>query len=69
MFAAANASDPALQGFTFKEIKTDFEFLVNSNWFLKVKREEHLCSGACVKNRSKRQAPDTSATTIPIAHR
>jgi hypothetical protein len=31
-------SDPALQEFQFTEIKTDFEFLVNSNWFLKVTR-------------------------------
>jgi len=30
-------SDPALQRFTFTEMKTDCEFLVNSNWFLKVK--------------------------------
>ena len=31
-------SDPALQSFTFAEIKTDFEFLVNSNSYLKVNR-------------------------------
>ena len=31
-------ADPALQRFVFAEIKTDFEFLVNSNSFLKVKR-------------------------------
>ena len=31
-------SDPMLQRFEFTEIKTDFEFLVNSNSFLKVKR-------------------------------
>jgi hypothetical protein len=29
-------SDPALQAFRFAEIETDFEFLVNSNSFLKV---------------------------------
>jgi len=29
-------SDPALQVFEFAEIETDFEFLVNSNSFLKV---------------------------------
>ena len=28
--------DPALQSFAFAEIKTDFEFLVNSNSFLRV---------------------------------
>ena len=31
-------ADPALRRFTFTEIKTDFEFLVNSNSFLKVTR-------------------------------
>ncbi len=31
-------SDPALQRFEFTEIKTDFEFLVNSNSYLKVNR-------------------------------
>jgi ubiquinone/menaquinone biosynthesis C-methylase UbiE len=31
-------SDPTLGGFGFEEIKTDFEFLVNSNSFLKVTR-------------------------------
>jgi hypothetical protein len=30
-------SDPALQRFAFTEIETDFEFLVNSNSFLKVR--------------------------------
>lgn len=30
-------SDPALESFAFAEIKTDFEFLVNSNSFLKVR--------------------------------
>ena len=30
--------DPALQGFELTEIKTDFEFLVNSNSFLQVRR-------------------------------
>jgi hypothetical protein len=30
--------DPALRSFAFIEIKTDFEFLVNSNSFLKVRR-------------------------------
>ena len=30
-------SDAALQNFVFAEIKTDFEFLVNSNFFLKVR--------------------------------
>jgi len=30
-------SDPALQDFAFAEIKTDFEFLVNSNSFLSVR--------------------------------
>jgi hypothetical protein len=28
--------DPALKGFQFTQIETDFEFLVNSNSFLKV---------------------------------
>jgi hypothetical protein len=32
-------SDPALQRFAFTEIKTDFEFLVNSNSFLRVTRD------------------------------
>jgi hypothetical protein len=31
-------SDPALRSFVFREIKTDFEFLVNSNSYLKVMR-------------------------------
>ena len=31
-------SDPALKPFEFAEIKTDFEFLVNSNSFLRVRR-------------------------------
>jgi hypothetical protein len=31
-------SDPALRQFAFTEVKTDFEFLVNSNSFLKVTR-------------------------------
>ena len=31
-------ADPALQRFEFTEIKTDFEFLVNSNSYLKVNR-------------------------------
>jgi hypothetical protein len=31
-------SDPALQRFEFTEIKTDFEFVVNSNSFLRVRR-------------------------------
>ena len=31
-------SDPALQAFEFTEIKTDFEFLVNSNSYLRVTR-------------------------------
>ena len=29
-------SDPALEAFEFKEIETDFEFLVDSNSYLKV---------------------------------
>ena len=36
-FIARLRSDPALQTFVFAEIKTDFEFLVNSNSFLKVR--------------------------------
>ena len=32
-------SDPALQRFAFTEIKTDFEFLVNSNSYLRVRRD------------------------------
>lgn len=32
-------SDPALGRFAFREIKTDFEFLVNSNSFLRVTRQ------------------------------
>jgi len=35
-------SDPALQHFEFTEIKTDFEFLVNSNSYLKVRRIRSL---------------------------
>ena len=31
-------SDPALQAFEFAEIETDFEFLVNSNSYLRVTR-------------------------------
>jgi hypothetical protein len=31
-------SDPALQPFEFREIETNFEFLVNSNWYLRVTR-------------------------------
>jgi hypothetical protein len=31
-------SDPTLQHFAFTEVKTDFEFLVNSNSFLRVRR-------------------------------
>jgi hypothetical protein len=31
-------NDPALQGFQFEEIETDFEFLVGSNWFLQIRR-------------------------------
>jgi hypothetical protein len=31
-------SDPMLQRFEFTEIETDFEFLVNSNSFLRVTR-------------------------------
>jgi len=29
-------SDPALRSFAFTKVKTDFEFLVNSNSFLRV---------------------------------
>ena len=29
-------ADPALRQFRFEEVKTDFEFLVGSNWFLRV---------------------------------
>lgn len=32
-------SDPVLRRFAFAEIKTDFEFLVNSNSFLRVRRD------------------------------
>jgi hypothetical protein len=35
-------SDPALKRFEFTEIKTDFEFLVNSNSFLRVRRAQPL---------------------------
>src|SRR5438046_8153813 len=35
-------SDPALQHFQFTGIKTDFEFLVGSNSYLRVTREESL---------------------------
>jgi hypothetical protein len=31
-------SDPALRQFAFTEVKTDFEFLVNSNSYLRVTR-------------------------------
>ena len=37
-YLPALRSDPALQGFELTEIKTDFEFLVNSNSFLQVRR-------------------------------
>jgi len=33
-------SDPALRQFAFTEIKTDFEFLVNSNSYLRVTRAQ-----------------------------
>jgi ubiquinone/menaquinone biosynthesis C-methylase UbiE len=33
-------SDPALRRFAFTEIKTDFEFLVNSNSYLRVTRAQ-----------------------------
>jgi SAM-dependent methyltransferase len=36
------AADPALSHLTFEEVRTDFEFLANSNWFLRVR---HLRSG------------------------
>jgi SAM-dependent methyltransferase len=35
-------ADPAFQHFQFAKIKTDFEFLVNSNCFLRVTRKESL---------------------------
>ena len=35
-------SDPMLQRFEFTETKTDFEFLVNSNFFLRIRRIESL---------------------------
>lgn len=31
-------ADPALAAFQFEEVPTDFEFLVGSNWFLRVRR-------------------------------
>ena len=37
-YLPALRSDPALQGFELTEIKTDFEFLANSNSFLQVRR-------------------------------
>jgi hypothetical protein len=37
-YLPALRSDPALQGFEVTEIQTDFEFLVNSNSFLQVRR-------------------------------
>jgi hypothetical protein len=37
-YIAMLRADPALRRFTFTEIKTDFEFIVNSNSFLKVTR-------------------------------
>ncbi|MBI3876061.1 MAG: SAM-dependent methyltransferase, partial [Verrucomicrobia bacterium] len=30
--------DRELRGFEFVDVKTDFEFLLNSNWFLRVRR-------------------------------
>lgn len=30
-------NDPDLRHFTFEEVQTDFEFLVSSNWFLRVR--------------------------------
>jgi hypothetical protein len=41
-YVAMLRSDPALQRFQFTEVKTDFEFLVNSNSFLQVRRVELL---------------------------
>ncbi len=35
-------SDPMLRRFEFTEIKTNFEFLVNSNFFLRIRRIESL---------------------------
>ena len=32
-------ADPTLQQFAFTEVKTDFEFLLNSNSFLRVSRD------------------------------
>jgi ubiquinone/menaquinone biosynthesis C-methylase UbiE len=38
-YVATLQSDPALQAFEFTEIETDFEFLVNSNSYLRVTRK------------------------------
>jgi hypothetical protein len=35
-YASMLRSDPVLKRFRFTEVKTDFEFLVNSNSFLRV---------------------------------
>ena len=32
-------AEPEFSGFTFEEVKTDFEFLANSNWFLRIRRK------------------------------
>jgi hypothetical protein len=43
-------SDPALQSLVFTEIKTDFKFLVDSNSFLRVRRERIVrrnCNSCC----------------------
>jgi hypothetical protein len=34
-------SDPTVQAFELKEVETDFEFLMNSNSYLKVNRKEN----------------------------
>ena len=44
-------SDPALQAFEFTEIETDFEFLVNSNSYLRVTRDRSELVGAYHPNR------------------
>lgn len=45
-------SDPALQAFEFTEIKTDFEFLVNSNSYLRVTRVAPELKGVFVRRQS-----------------
>ena len=39
-------SDPAMEAFEFTEIKTDFEFLMNSNSYLRVNWKKKIEDGS-----------------------